>query len=108
MNGSNLFAGTADGHIFMLTGTTWNAGFTAGTNPIFQIAFADALTGYAASAGDGVFKTTDGGGLTYWTAATTGITELKVRGVAVDATTSSTVFAGTDGSGLFKTLTAGQ
>jgi hypothetical protein len=109
-NSGKALAGTADGHIFTFdtTTTTWNGGVTAGTHPIFQIAFASATTGYAASAGGGVFKTIDGGGTTDWTAATTGITNSTVQGVAVDATTATTVFAGTDGDGFFKTLTAGQ
>jgi hypothetical protein len=107
-NSTNLFAGAHDGTIFRFSSGAWNSGVATGTHAIVQIAFASATTGYAASAGDGVFKTTDGGGTTDWTAVNTGITNLAVRGVAVDAATATTVFAGTDGAGFFETLTAGQ
>jgi hypothetical protein len=104
-NAGTLLAGAADGHVFVYDGTTWTTTITAGTHPIVQITIGTAV-GYAASNGEGVFKTTDSGAT--WTAATSGITNLAVGGVAVDATTVSTVFAGTDGDGFFKTLSAGQ
>jgi photosystem II stability/assembly factor-like uncharacterized protein len=104
---TTVLAGTAKGTIFVSSdaGATWNTGASAGAFPIHQIAVAG-TTAYATSAGGGVFKTTDGG--MSWRAVNTGATELNVRGVAVDATTSTTVFAGTDGSGFIKTLTGGE
>ena len=108
VNSGALFAGTADGTIFQFSSGTWNSGVATSANPIFQISFASASIGYAASAGGGVFKTTDGGGATDWTAVNTGITNLSVRGVAVDSTIGTTVFAGSNGSGFFQTLTAGE
>ncbi len=52
-------------------GLTWNAR-TAGTSTLYDIEFADSLTGYVAGGSGTCYKTTDGGET--WTALTTGFT----------------------------------
>ena len=52
----------------------------------------------------GVFKSTNSGGS--WAAANTGLTDLRVRALAIDPTTPTTLYAGTD-AGVFKSTNSG-
>jgi hypothetical protein len=52
-----------------------------------------------ATTNKGVFKTTDGGAS--WTAVNSGLTTLSVRFLAFDPKNTSTVYAGTNGGGIF-------
>jgi hypothetical protein len=54
---------------------------------------------YAGTSGDGVFKSTNGGG--NWTAANTGLTNTDVNTLAIDPATPTTLYAGTHGGGVF-------
>ena len=62
-----------------------------------------------AGAGQGVSKTTDGGGS--WSAANTGLTcgsySCKTLALAIDPQTPTTVYAGTEGYGVYKTTDGG-
>jgi photosystem II stability/assembly factor-like uncharacterized protein len=53
----------------------------------------------------GVFKSTDGG--TNWSAANTGLTNKRVRALAIDPTAPNTLYAGTYGGGVFKSTDGG-
>jgi photosystem II stability/assembly factor-like uncharacterized protein len=48
-----------------------------------------------------VFKSTNGG--TNWSAVNTGLTNTYVRALAIDPATPATLYAGTEGGGVFKT-----
>src|SRR3989442_1489791 len=67
---------------------------------------------YAGTGGGGVFKSTDGGG--GWTAANTGLCNCGpdpdysyVPALAIDPQTPTTLYAGTSGSGVFKSTDGG-
>lgn len=57
------------------------------------------LTLYAGTAGNGVFKSTDGG--QHWQPANTGLTNTAVTALAIDPVNPTTLYASTD-NGVFK------
>ena len=93
VNGSNLFAGTDGGGVFLSTnnGTSWtavNAGLPTNTS-----VYALAVNGsnlFAGTFRGGVFLSTNNG--TSWTAVNTGLTNLNVSSLAVNGLN---LFAGT-------------
>jgi len=96
VSGSNLFAGTWGGGVFLSTnnGTSWTAVNTGLTD---RDVFALAVSGsnlFAGTWGDGVFLSTHNG--TSWTAVNTGLTNRDVSALAVSG---SNLFAGTDYGG---------
>src|SRR2546425_9241549 len=64
---------------------------------------------YAGTGGDGIFKSTDGGG--NWSAVNTGLTTLYgsiwVNALGIDPQTPTTLYAGTGGGGIFKSTDGG-
>ena len=97
LSGTNLFAGTGGGGVFLSTdnGTNWTAVNTGLTNP-FVMALAVSGTNLFAWTWGGVFISSDNG--TSWTEVNTGLTNFAVRSLAVSGTN---LFAGTDGGGVF-------
>lgn len=89
-------------------GTSWltaNNGLAA--SPDIRAIAIDPVTPstlYVGIASGGVFKSVNSGAL--WTAVNTGLTNLAVRGLAVDPNAPSTVYAATTG-GVFKSTDAG-
>jgi photosystem II stability/assembly factor-like uncharacterized protein len=53
-----------------------------------------------------VFKSTNGGA--NWSAVNTGLTNLYVNALAIDPTNPNTLYAGTNGGGVFKSTTAAR
>jgi hypothetical protein len=97
VSGTNLFAGTYGGGVFLSTnnGTNWTAVNTGLTN---TNVYALALNGTNLFAGTlgGVFLSTNNG--TSWAQVNSGLTN---TGVYALASYGSTVFAGTNGGGVF-------
>jgi hypothetical protein len=60
---------------------------------------------YAGTSGNGVFKSTNGGGT--WTAVNTGLTNTYVYALAIDPDTPATIYAGTWNGGVFKSIDGG-
>jgi len=58
-----------------------------------------------ARAGDGIFKSTDGGDS--WTQVNNGLTDLTIYTLAIDPITPTTIYAGT-WDGIFKTTNGGK
>ncbi len=56
--------------------------------------------------GLGIFKSTDGGA--HWITVNNGLANLIVRTLAIDPSNPTTVYAGTQGSGIYKSVDAGQ
>jgi hypothetical protein len=116
-SGTNLFAGTAGGHVYLSTntGTFWTA-VDSGLpyQPVFSLAISGtnlfAGTGYWGEPGGGVFRSTDNG--TSWTAVNAGLPKypsdttryLSIHSLAVSGTN---LFAGTWGSGVFRSTNNG-
>jgi hypothetical protein len=103
VNGSNLFAGTFGGGVFLSTnnGTSWtavNTGLTDLEVRSFAVLGSNLLAG---TEGGGVFLSTNNG--TSWTAVNTGLTGTYVLSLAVNG---SNLFAGTDG-GVFLSTNSG-
>jgi len=101
--GSNLFAGTSGGGVFLSTddGTTWNPvdnGLT--NNVVFALTSIVNGTGdtslYAGTGGSGVFRSTDNGA--NWNAMNTG---LPIHYVAAFATSGTNLFVGGPVLGLY-------
>jgi hypothetical protein len=112
-SGTNLFAGTAGGHVYLSTntGTFWTAvdsGLPYPNQPVFSLAISGtnlfAGTGYWGEPGGGVFRSTDNG--TSWTAVNAGSPKypsdttqyLSIHSLAVSGTN---LFAGTGDDGVF-------
>ena len=107
VNGSNIFAGTYQGGVFISTnnGTNWtavnnglkNTGVSAVSALVVDGSNLFAGIGYDASVstGDGVFLSTDNGAS--WTQVNSGLTNTNVNSLAVSGTN---LFAGTSG-GVF-------
>jgi YVTN family beta-propeller protein len=116
-----LYAGTNDSGVFKSTdsGTTWvaaDAGLPPPPTCVSILAIDPSVSGtvYAASgsigcvgysAGNGVFRSTNAGAT--WSAANTGLANSDVSALAVDASTPSTLYAGTRGGGVFKSTDGG-
>jgi photosystem II stability/assembly factor-like uncharacterized protein len=60
---------------------------------------------YAGTYEMGVWKSSDAGAT--WRNASAGITDRRIRGLAIDPGNGNTVFAGTDGGGVFRTTDGG-
>lgn len=104
VNGTNHFAGTYGGGVFLSTngGTSWSAVNNGLTTPdIFSMTVSGSNV-YAGSYGGGVFMSANNG--TSWTAVNNGITNLSIYAMAASG---STVYAGTTGGGVFKTTNNG-
>jgi hypothetical protein len=85
----------------------WNS-LGPGNSKIYSLAVSpDGASVFAASNGEGVFRSTDG---ETWTAANEGLSNLSVYTVAVSPrfASDSTVFAGTNGDGIFKSTDGGD
>jgi photosystem II stability/assembly factor-like uncharacterized protein len=98
ISGSNIFAGTQTGGVFLSNnnGSTWTAVNTGLTNTnVFSLAVSGTNI-FAGTNGGGIFLSTNNGGS--WTAVNTGLTTLTVRALAVSGTS---IFAGTDFGGIF-------
>ena len=65
----------------------------------------DPATVYAATAGGGVFKSSDRGG--HWQPANQGLTDLAVTTLVVDPVATSTLYAGTQAHGVFRSSDGG-
>jgi len=107
---STLYAGTIGG-VFKSTngGAGWtsvSSGLTGLSVNVYALAI-DASTNATVYAGTlgGVFKSTNGG--TSWSAVNSGITNTSIEAVAIDPSTASTLFVGTDGGGVFKSTNGG-
>jgi hypothetical protein len=103
VSGTNLFAGTAGGGVFLSTnsGASWttvNAGLT--NTDVLSLAVSGTNL-FAGTAGGGVFLSADSG--TSWTAVNTGLTDNSVWDLAVSGTN---LFAGTY-LGVFLSTTNG-
>ncbi len=109
VSGTNLFAGTGRGGVFLSTnnGTSWTAVNNGLTNTnVYALAVSPASGGtggtnlFAGTWGDGVFLSTNNG--ISWTAVNTGLTNTRVWSLAVSPASGRTggtnLFAGTDGS----------
>jgi len=99
-SGTNLFAGTMFGGVFLSTnnGTSWtavNSGFTNTSISIYALAVSGTNL-FAGTWGGGVFLSTNNG--TSWTAVNSGLTNPIVHTLAVSGTN---LFAGTYGGGVF-------
>src|SRR2546425_883452 len=55
---------------------------------------------YTGTAGNGVFKSTNGA--TSWAAVNSGLTNTAVIALAIDPSTPATLYSGTNGGGVFK------
>jgi hypothetical protein len=98
-SGSNLFAGTATGGVFLSnnSGTSWipvNNGLSTLDVRVLGI---NGTNIFAGTNGGGVFLSSNNG--TSWTAMNTGLTNLSVHGTF--AFSGNNLFAGTDGGGVF-------
>ena len=60
---------------------------------------------YAGTYGNGVFKSTNGGG--NWSLVDTGLTNTDVIALAIDPVTPTTLYAATYGNGVFKSTNGG-
>jgi hypothetical protein len=96
--GTNLFAGTDGGGVFLSTnnGTSWTAVNTGLTNTDVCPSPFQGTNLFAGTWGGGVFLSTNNG--TSWTAVNTGLTNTYVWSLAVSGTN---LFAGTGGGGVF-------
>ena len=111
VSGTNLFAGTLGGGVFLSTnnGTSWTAASTGLTSVVGDFDPATDVRALAVSpngtGGTNLFAGTDGGVFlstnngTSWTAASTGLTNTYVRALAVSGTN---LFAGTHGGGVWR------
>ena len=97
--GTNLFAGTRGGGIFLSTndGTSWNAVDSGLTNNDVRCLAVSGKNLFAGTHGGGVFFSKNNG--TSWTAVNSGMTDTLVRSLAVSG---ASLFAGTQGSGVWK------
>jgi hypothetical protein len=106
VSGTNLFAGTSSGGVFLSTnnGTSWTAVSTGLTNGFIWSLAVSGTNLFAGTFGSGVFLSTNSG--TSWTAVNNGLTSTSVSSLAVSGTnlfvgTGPNVRAGTGGGGVF-------
>lgn len=101
-------AGGSAGYITTTRGGSWsnlnNGPIEASVN-YWLIPGADQGSLYAATQGQGIFKSSDRG--TTWQAMNTGLKDLNVRVMAADPTNGSALFAGT-ASSLYRSTDGGQ
>ncbi len=87
-------------------GATWNDAVTGLPDPHMPVSAlviaptTPATTLYAGTESSGVFRSTDGAAT--WAAMNAGLTTLAVNALAIDPADPNTVYAATDGGGLFK------
>jgi len=101
VSGTNLFAGTYGGGVFLSTnnGTSWTA---TGLTDTDVCALAISSTNlFAGTLEDGVFLSTNNG--TSWTAVNNGLTHLQLNSLAVNSNGAggTSLFAGTCSGGVF-------
>jgi hypothetical protein len=117
---STLYAGTHRSGVYKSTdaGSNWTrTGFIV-VEPLVRVLVIDPLTPstlYAGTSNDGVFKSTDGGDS--WTAMNNGLptyttnmstyTE-SIYPLVIDPLTPSTLYAGTDAAGVYKSMDGGD
>ncbi len=99
VSGTNIFAGTSSGGVFLSTdtGTTWTAvnnGLTGNGGGILSLAVSG--TNILAGTNYGLFLSTNNG--TSWTAVNNGIAGIAIKALAVSGTN---ILAGTFGNGVF-------
>jgi hypothetical protein len=99
VSGTNLFAGTYLGGVFLSTnnGTSWQAASTGLTNTSVRALAVSGTNLFAGTYWRGVFVSTSNG--TSWTAVNTGLTNTYVYALAVSGTN---LFAGTGGGGVWR------
>ena len=98
MSGTNLFAGTEHGGVYLSTnsGSIWTA-VDSGLTNTYVFALASSGTNlFAGTDGGGVFLSTNNGA--NWTAVNSGLTNSDIRTFTAIGTN---VFAGTSGGGVF-------
>ena len=100
VNGTNLFAGTWPGGVFLSTnnGTSLTAVNSGLTNPNVNTLAVDGTNLFAGTMGGGVFLSTNNG--TSWTAVNSGLTNLSLYFLTVSGTN---LFAGTNGGAFLST-----
>jgi hypothetical protein len=100
VSGTNLFAGTGSGGVFLSTnyGTIWTA-VNSGLTSNYVRAFAVSGTNLFAGTYGGVFLSTNNG--TSWTAVNTGLTGYGFY-VSALAVSGTNLFAGTDSGGVWR------
>jgi photosystem II stability/assembly factor-like uncharacterized protein len=115
---TTLYAGTAWGNMFKSIdgGENWSKANTGLTNSGIRALVIDPTTPtilYIGTDAGGVFKSTDGG--ENWNAANTGLTNAFIHTLAIapslpgmDALTPTTLYAGTNGGGVFKSTNGGE
>ncbi len=105
VSGSNLFAGTEAGGVFISTnnGTTWNPVNTGLTKYTVRALCANGTNIFAGTWGDGIFLSTNNG--SSWTAVNTGLSN---KSVAVLYNSGTTLLAGTWGGGVFLSTNYGS
>jgi photosystem II stability/assembly factor-like uncharacterized protein len=96
--GTNLFAGTGGGGVFVSTndGTSWTPARSGLTAPVASSLALSGANLFAGTWGSGVFLSTDNG--TSWARASTDLANTFVNALAVSDTN---LFAGTWGGGVF-------
>lgn len=97
---NRLFAAADEGVIFSANGQNWTRGM--GLDAAVSFLAASGGTLFAATYGDGVFRSTDNG--QSWTAVNTGLSNKIVPALAVSGTN---VFATTEGDGVFRSTDNG-
>ena len=104
VSGTNLFAGTYGGGVFLSTnnGTSWTEVNNGLTNTLVQALAVSGTNLFAGTYGGGVFLSTNNG--TSWTEVNYGLTYTRVQALAVSGTN---LFAGTRGGGVFLTTNNG-
>ncbi|MBN1349535.1 choice-of-anchor D domain-containing protein [candidate division KSB1 bacterium] len=104
VSGTNLFAGTEAGGVFLSTnnGVTWNQVNTGITNTTIRALCASGTNIFAGTWGGGVFLSTNNG--TSWTAVNAGLTDLAV---AMLYSSGTNLLAGTWGGGVFRSTNNG-
>jgi hypothetical protein len=109
---SRIYAGFDLGvYVSTSNGTAWAKSSTGLANSVVQSLVVDAQTPttlYAGTGSSGVWKSIDGGAT--WTASSDGITTsnggLDVRALAIDPSSTATLYAGT-GAGMYKSVNGG-
>lgn len=100
VSGTNLYAGTFGGGVFLTTnnGDTWDAVNNGLTDPFINCLAVKGTTLFAGTAGGGVFRTTDNGAT--WTEQNTDLTNTEVNAIV---TYEEFVLAGTNDGAFLST-----
>jgi hypothetical protein len=99
LSGTNLFAGTWGGGVFLTTnnGTSWSAVKQGLTSSLIQALLVSGSNLFAGTYNGGVFLSTDEG--TSWNQINAGLTNTDVTALAISGTN---LFAGTYGGGVWR------